>query len=326
IYNQRDPVYEVSVSPEEERTVVGVRAAHPCMLDLRSEKAVTMFRGLGFGVSCVQWHPRRELIAAGSKTHEVQLWDPRTAESVCSSFDHKGLVVATEWHPTNEFVLATVSNDHLVYLWDLRMNATEHWLPVYTCKIDDLRSVPPLHTRHHTIRTAHSGTNLYGPVGSFQHLLPLSFESGARANQDAADLQCPWCLADADRNTDMGAVSSLGAGMSGTAPSGSSGSSRIHPTCLKWHPTDPSMFVVGDSAGTLSFWRNGSLLTQTAHPTDDWVAQEVTAVTWSKEGTLLTTAVRGNVGGAVCFWNAPPRWGGLTRPGLCAHPAHKKGY
>jgi polyadenylation factor subunit 2 len=88
---------------------------------LRSHEEKVM-RGHGSDVKCVDWHPRRGLIASGSKDTQqpVKLWDPKAGSSLATLHGHKSTVMECKWNKNGNWLL-TGSRDHLLKVFDIRM-------------------------------------------------------------------------------------------------------------------------------------------------------------------------------------------------------------
>ena len=63
--------------------------------------------GHNWDVRCCAWHPRKGLIASGSKDCMVKLWDPRGGECVSSLHGHKHAVLVAEWNKNGNWLLTT---------------------------------------------------------------------------------------------------------------------------------------------------------------------------------------------------------------------------
>lgn len=129
---------------------MAVKAGLPVMIDLYQGSIIVVLKGLGFETSCMNWHPRRNLIAAGSKTNQVHLWDPREvspnvgdddtnandlpalhAGVIANSFTHRGPVTDIKWHPFNDFLMLSCGKDQLIFLWDIRRpTGSGAWVPI----------------------------------------------------------------------------------------------------------------------------------------------------------------------------------------------------
>lgn len=314
---------------------VGVKALHPLLIDVGSQTVVGSFTGLGFETSCLQWHPRRSLVAAGARTNQVQLWDPRqnldsatgalqlggagdtsqgVVKCVASSFAHKGGVQGLQWHPTNDFYLLTCAKDQLTFWWDIRRprgpSRGEGWQPIHNFKITNLHSnSPPIQAAHINDQT--------------EHRLPFSFASAStvmRLIQDAAKDPtrsfCSSCFQSSD------AASYHRADFDVT---------KVTPTALAWHPQDPNAFVIGDSAGLIHFWSDkeciarvdNTLIRSSVVPF--WAAPPpIDQLLWHPTNNMLVAASGpiSGINGTVSFWTQPPRWSHECEPGWCANSCH----
>ncbi|ELR23835.1 CSA protein [Acanthamoeba castellanii str. Neff] len=63
---------------------------------------------------------RHALVAAGSGDQKVRLCDPMTGGSTHCLLGHREAILAVQWSPTNEYLLASASVDKTIRLWDIR--------------------------------------------------------------------------------------------------------------------------------------------------------------------------------------------------------------
>ena len=66
------------------------------------------------------------LVAAGEESGAISVWDLRMPESSINSVNfHKQQVTCVEWHPTQEQIFVSGSDDGKVYIWDNSKNGEE---------------------------------------------------------------------------------------------------------------------------------------------------------------------------------------------------------
>ncbi|XP_062470263.1 glutamate-rich WD repeat-containing protein 1 [Pezoporus occidentalis] len=80
----------------------------------------------GADVNALSWSRRDPFVLSGGDDGAVNLWDLRrfhTGSSVATFKQHRGPIVALQWHPTASGVLAAAGADDLVTQWDLGVEA-----------------------------------------------------------------------------------------------------------------------------------------------------------------------------------------------------------
>ncbi|KAI9772579.1 MAG: hypothetical protein M1835_006263 [Candelina submexicana] len=83
-------------------------------------------RGPGSAIRSIAWNPTGTLIATGSASRILRVWNPEKA-SVKNSTElkgHTGAIECVAWNPIVEAQLASCSTDGTVRLWDVRSNAS----------------------------------------------------------------------------------------------------------------------------------------------------------------------------------------------------------
>lgn len=79
--------------------------------------------GHGADVKSARWHPRRALVATGSKDNMLKLWDPRSGDCVMTLHGHKNTVLRVRWHPSREPWLISGGRDATIRLYDIRQGS-----------------------------------------------------------------------------------------------------------------------------------------------------------------------------------------------------------
>ncbi|XP_032816499.1 GATOR2 complex protein WDR59 isoform X1 [Petromyzon marinus] len=73
------------------------------------------------GASQVKWNKRQRDTLATSHDGDVRIWDKRKATAPVEYMAaHLSKIHGLDWHPDNEFILATSSQDNSVKFWDIR--------------------------------------------------------------------------------------------------------------------------------------------------------------------------------------------------------------
>eukprot|EP01053_Blabericola_migrator_P009286 Blabericola_migrator_1__9285@NODE_499_length_8005_cov_262_271857_g382_i0_p3_GENE_NODE_499_length_8005_cov_262_271857_g382_i0NODE_499_length_8005_cov_262_271857_g382_i0_p3_ORF_typecomplete_len342_score49_15ANAPC4_WD40/PF12894_7/41ANAPC4_WD40/PF12894_7/0_0032ANAPC4_WD40/PF12894_7/0_14ANAPC4_WD40/PF12894_7/18ANAPC4_WD40/PF12894_7/0_059WD40/PF00400_32/1WD40/PF00400_32/7_3e05WD40/PF00400_32/6_9e03WD40/PF00400_32/0_5Frtz/PF11768_8/2e06Frtz/PF11768_8/1_2e02eIF2A/PF08662_11/0_038eIF2A/PF08662_11/0_27eIF len=302
IYNQANSVFALESNPTDSSVVVGVKAANPVLLDIQTHETVGVFSGLGFETSCLAYHPRQPLIAAGSRTAQLQLWDPRASDSVTSgappaynnksathvaaAFAHRSAVNDIKWHPSRDFNFLSCGKDQLIYLWDVRRPRSGHagdtsWTPIKIWKADQKAKEPELVLESH-IELNHMSVEPQEPAAK---AVNVPIHASSRRYADSTD------------------------------------TSRNHPLCLEWHPWAVDVFAVGQATGVLSIWKGDhcyARLDQTGNLTMSWnnTMSGVEAIKWHSNGAMLasTSGPVGGCNGAVLFWILPPKYSPMCEP------------
>ncbi|CBZ54012.1 hypothetical protein NCLIV_037950 [Neospora caninum Liverpool] len=118
------PVLSLSASPLTAQLLAGCAdTTDPLVWDVNRLAVSRVLRAPNLdssSSSCLQWHPLSSLIATGSKSSWVYLWDSREAAPVAMLQPHRGTVNKVVFHPHGSLLL-TCSRDTLVRSIDLRM-------------------------------------------------------------------------------------------------------------------------------------------------------------------------------------------------------------
>ncbi|XP_054627018.1 GATOR complex protein WDR59 isoform X3 [Dunckerocampus dactyliophorus] len=86
------------------------------------------------GASQVKWNRRNQNLLASSHDGDVRIWDrrkPNTAAEYVAA--HLSKIHGLDWHPDNEFILATSSQDNSVRFWDYRQ--PRKYLNILSCQV-----------------------------------------------------------------------------------------------------------------------------------------------------------------------------------------------
>ncbi|XP_061731812.1 GATOR2 complex protein WDR59 isoform X2 [Nerophis ophidion] len=86
------------------------------------------------GASQVKWNRRNQNLLASSHDGDVRIWDrrkPNTAAEYVAA--HLSKIHGLDWHPDNEFILATSSQDNSVRFWDFRQ--PRKYLNILSCQV-----------------------------------------------------------------------------------------------------------------------------------------------------------------------------------------------
>ncbi|OWK61641.1 WD repeat-containing protein 59 [Lonchura striata] len=103
----------------------------PCFLVLLS--AMSIFR-VAAGASQVKWNKKNANCLATSHDGDVRIWDkrkPSTAVEYLAA--HLSKIHGLDWHPDNEYTLATSSQDNSVRFWDYRQ--PRKYLNILPCQV-----------------------------------------------------------------------------------------------------------------------------------------------------------------------------------------------
>ncbi|XP_062861292.1 GATOR2 complex protein WDR59 isoform X3 [Trichomycterus rosablanca] len=86
------------------------------------------------GASQVKWNKRNPHCLASSHDGDVRIWDkrkPNTAVEYVAA--HLSKIHGLDWHPDNEYILATSSQDNSVRFWDYRQ--PRKYLNILSCQV-----------------------------------------------------------------------------------------------------------------------------------------------------------------------------------------------
>ncbi|XP_051580898.1 GATOR complex protein WDR59-like isoform X2 [Myxocyprinus asiaticus] len=102
--------------------------------DTRDTRKPTVALSAVAGASQVKWNRRNHYCLASSHDGDVRIWDkrkPNTAVEYVAA--HLSKIHGLDWHPDNEYVLATSSQDNSVRFWDYRQ--PRKYLDILSCQV-----------------------------------------------------------------------------------------------------------------------------------------------------------------------------------------------
>ncbi|XP_067104837.1 GATOR2 complex protein WDR59 isoform X3 [Osmerus mordax] len=102
--------------------------------DTRDTRKPTVALSAVAGASQVKWNRRNQHILASSHDGDVRIWDkrkPNTAVEYVAA--HLSKIHGLDWHPENEYILATSSQDNSVRFWDYRQ--PRKYLNILSCQV-----------------------------------------------------------------------------------------------------------------------------------------------------------------------------------------------
>ncbi|SJK86348.1 pre-mRNA 3' end processing protein WDR33 [Babesia microti strain RI] len=132
-------VYDLSLSPNASKLAGCADSFAPIIWDVSKRAIERRLTGEHIDASsatCLQWHTTMALVAAGTRTNCIHLWDPRADGSAATIHAHKSAVNKIQFNPkahTNiSNALLSAGRDGMVKVWDLRLLTTPtqvHKLP-----------------------------------------------------------------------------------------------------------------------------------------------------------------------------------------------------
>ncbi|XP_053722133.1 GATOR complex protein WDR59 isoform X2 [Synchiropus splendidus] len=102
--------------------------------DTRDTRKPTVALSAVAGASQVKWNRKNQNLLASTHDGVVRIWDrrsPNTASEYLAA--HLSKIHGLDWHPENEFVLATSSQDNSVRFWDFRK--PKNYLNILSCQV-----------------------------------------------------------------------------------------------------------------------------------------------------------------------------------------------
>ncbi|XP_076142873.1 GATOR2 complex protein WDR59 isoform X2 [Alosa pseudoharengus] len=102
--------------------------------DTRDTRKPTVALSAVAGASQVKWNRRNPNCLASSHDGDVRIWDkrkPNTAMEYVAA--HLSKIHGLDWHPDNEYILATSSQDNSVRFWDYRQ--PRKYLNILSCQV-----------------------------------------------------------------------------------------------------------------------------------------------------------------------------------------------
>ncbi|XP_027137018.1 GATOR complex protein WDR59 isoform X1 [Larimichthys crocea] len=102
--------------------------------DTRDTRKPTVALSAVAGASQVKWNRKNQYLLASSHDGDVRIWDkrkPNTAAEYVAA--HLSKIHGLDWHPDNEFILATSSQDNSVRFWDFRQ--PRKYLNILSCQV-----------------------------------------------------------------------------------------------------------------------------------------------------------------------------------------------
>ncbi|CEL94228.1 unnamed protein product [Vitrella brassicaformis CCMP3155] len=127
IQAHKSMIRDISLAPTDLKFVTAADDSHSILWDLHRGTADRSFTGHGYDVVCCEWHPHKGLIASGSKSAQVQLWDPRSENPINSMHLHKNALTKVKWSPSGDYLL-TCGKDQSIKVVDLRTLSVAHTL------------------------------------------------------------------------------------------------------------------------------------------------------------------------------------------------------
>ncbi|XP_058484871.1 GATOR complex protein WDR59 isoform X3 [Solea solea] len=108
--------------------------------DTRDTRKPTVALSAVAGASQVKWNKRNQHLLASSHDGDVRIWDKRLVSSLQKPNTaveyvaaHLSKIHGLDWHPDNEFILATSSQDNSVRFWDYRQ--PRKYLNILSCQV-----------------------------------------------------------------------------------------------------------------------------------------------------------------------------------------------
>ncbi|XP_029464738.1 GATOR complex protein WDR59 isoform X5 [Rhinatrema bivittatum] len=102
--------------------------------DIKDTRKPTVSLSAVAGASQVKWNKKNTNCLATSHDGDVRIWDkrkPSTAVEYIAA--HLSKIHGLDWHPDNEYVLATSSQDNSVKFWDYRQS--RKYLNILPCQV-----------------------------------------------------------------------------------------------------------------------------------------------------------------------------------------------
>uniref|UniRef100_A0A672ZEW0 WD repeat domain 59 n=1 Tax=Sphaeramia orbicularis TaxID=375764 RepID=A0A672ZEW0_9TELE len=99
--------------------------------DTRDTRKPTVALSAVAGASQVKWNRKNQFLLASSHDGDVRIWDKRVAVEYVAA--HLSKIHGLDWHPDNEYILATSSQDNSVRFWDYRQ--PRKYLNILSCQV-----------------------------------------------------------------------------------------------------------------------------------------------------------------------------------------------
>ncbi|KAI3645823.1 hypothetical protein MP228_008751 [Amoeboaphelidium protococcarum] len=115
-----EPIRGLSVAPSDLKFCIGSDDSTVRIFDLFTAQEEKVWIKHGWDVKVVNWHPRKALIASGSKDNMIKLWDPRQDDELTTIHGHKNTVLGLEFCPHDDNLLLAGSRDGMIRVYDLR--------------------------------------------------------------------------------------------------------------------------------------------------------------------------------------------------------------
>ncbi|XP_056879490.1 GATOR complex protein WDR59 isoform X1 [Takifugu flavidus] len=102
--------------------------------DTRDARKPTVALSAVAGASQVKWNRKNQYLLASSHDGDVRIWDKRKSNTAVEYMAaHLSKIHGLDWHPDNEFILATSSQDNSVRFWDYRQ--PRKYLNILSCQV-----------------------------------------------------------------------------------------------------------------------------------------------------------------------------------------------
>lgn len=115
-----DGIRDVVFSPTDSKFVTASDDSTLKIFNFSNAKEEKVLKGHNWDVKCCDWHSTKGLIVSGSKDNLIKLWDPRTGTAITTLHGFKHTITKTRFQPNGGNLLASVSRDRSLRVFDLR--------------------------------------------------------------------------------------------------------------------------------------------------------------------------------------------------------------
>ncbi|CAD5119215.1 DgyrCDS7847 [Dimorphilus gyrociliatus] len=217
---------------------------HCALNGIELEQTIQTLSGHTSGVDCVQFNKTEELVAAGSASGCLKLWNLEQCKIVRTLNGHKSSIKSIEFHPCERFVLSG-STDSNIKLWDVERKGCIFTYRGHTNGINCVRFSPD--GKWFCSGSDDSSAKIYD-ISSGKQIAQLATSAPVKAVEFHPN-EFLLCLVSTDKTLtfwDIDVFKSIGS----SQPSDTTTDYR----CLKFHPAEKCVYAATNDYLKVHSW------------------------------------------------------------------------